>query len=309
MNEETFIVMEEDIDNRLDVYLTEQYEELSRSYIQKLIKEKLVRVNGKIEKAKYIVNLDDKIKVNLPEKEEISIKPEKISIDIVYEDEDLIVINKPQGMVVHPAPGHYSGTLVNALLHHCGDNLSNINGMMRPGIVHRIDKDTSGLLVVAKNNKSHEILANQFKEHTNTRKYRAIVVGNIKEEEASVDAPIGRHPVDRLKRAVINNGKHAVTHFKVLNRFKNYTYIEARLETGRTHQIRVHLSYIGNPLLGDPIYGPKSSKFNLKGQILHAKVLGFIHPSKGEYMEFVSELPNYFEKILKTLENSYSKNK
>lgn len=309
MNEETFVVMEEDIDNRLDIYLAEQYEELSRSYIQKLIKEKFVKVNGKTEKAKYIVNLEDEIKVNLPEKEEISIKPENISIDIVYEDEDIIVINKPQGMVVHPAPGHYSGTLVNALLYHCGDNLSNMNGIMRPGIVHRIDKDTSGLLVVAKNNKSHEILANQFKEHTNTRKYRAIVVGNIKEEEAAIDAPIGRHPIDRLKRAVINNGKHAVTHFKVLNRFKNYTYIEARLETGRTHQIRVHLSYIGNPLLGDPIYGPKSSKFNLKGQILHAKVLGFIHPSKGEYMEFVSELPNYFEKILKTLENNYSKNK
>lgn len=308
MNREKFIVTEKDIGNRLDIYLAEQYENLSRSYIQKLIKEKLVKVNEKSEKSKYIVESGDKIEVNLPEKEEKIIKPENIPIDIVYEDEDVIVVNKPQGMVVHPAPGHYSGTLVNALLSHCGNNLSNINGMMRPGIVHRIDKDTSGLLVVAKNNKTHEILANQFKEHTNTRKYHAIVVGNIKEEKAAVDAPIGRHPVDRLKRAVIANGKQAITHFQVIKDFRNYTYLEARLETGRTHQIRVHLSYIGNPLLGDPMYGSKSSKFNLKGQVLHAKVLGFIHPTKREYMEFTSELPDYFARLLKVLENNYSKN-
>lgn len=307
MDEEKLIVNEEEVDNRLDVYLAEQYENLSRSYIQKLIKEDCVKVNGKLEKARYMVKLGDEIDINLPQTHEIKIEPENIHIDIVYEDDDVIVVNKPQGMVVHPAPGNYSGTLVNALLHHCGDNLSNTNGIMRPGIVHRIDKDTSGLLVVAKNNNSHEILARQFKEHTNTRKYHAIVVGSIKEDEAAIDAPIGRHPVDRLKRTVISEGKHAITHFKVLERFRDFTYIEARLETGRTHQIRVHLSYIGNPLVGDPIYGPKASKFNLKGQVLHAKTLGFIHPTKGEYIEFTSELPEYFNKILRILNNSYSK--
>ncbi len=307
MNQENLIVTEEEIDNRLDVYLAEQYEDLSRSYIQKLIKENCIKVNGKIEKAKYLVKLGDKIEINLPKVEEVRIEPENIPLDIVYEDDDVIVINKPQGMVVHPAPGNYSGTLVNAILYHCGDNLSDMNGIMRPGIVHRIDKDTSGLLVVAKNNVSHEILAKQFKEHTNTRKYHAIVIGNIKEDDAAVDAPIGRHPVDRLKRTVTSDGKHAVTHFKVLERFRDFTYIEARLETGRTHQIRVHLSYIGCPLVGDPLYGPKTSKFNLKGQVLHAKVLGFIHPTKKEYMEFTSDLPEYFNKLLRVLKNSYAK--
>ena len=307
MNQENLIVTEEEIDNRLDVYLAEQYEDLSRSYIQKLIKENCIKVNGKIEKAKYLVKLGDKIEINLPKVEEVRIEPENIPLDIVYEDDDVIVINKPQGMVVHPAPGNYSGTLVNAILYHCGDNLSDMNGIMRPGIVHRIDKDTSGLLVVAKNNVSHEILAKQFKEHTNTRKYHAIVIGNIKEDDAAVDAPIGRHPVDRLKRTVTSDGKHAVTHFKVLERFRDFTYIEARLETGRTHQIRVHLSYIGCPLVGDPLYGPKTSKFNLKGQVLHAKVLGFIHPTKKEYLEFTSDLPEYFNKLLRVLKNSYAK--
>lgn len=307
MDEEKLIVTEEVVDSRLDVYLAELYEELSRSYIQKLIKEDFVKVNGKLEKSRYLIKLGDKIEIKLPKVEEILIEPENIHMDIVYEDDDLIVVNKPQGMVVHPAPGNYSGTLVNALLNHCGDNLSDINGIMRPGIVHRIDKDTSGLLVVAKNNNSHEVLAKQFKEHTNTRKYHAIVVGNIKENEASVDAPIGRHPIDRLKRTVISDGKDAITHFKVLERFRDFTYIEARLETGRTHQIRVHLSYIGNPLVGDPTYGAKTSKFNLKGQVLHAKTLGFIHPTKGEYIEFTSDLPEYFNKLLRVLKNSYSK--
>jgi len=306
LDQEKLIVSEEDIDNRLDVYLADQYEELSRSHIQKLIKEELVKVNGKLEKSKYIVKTGDEIEIELPRVQEILIESENIPIQIVYEDDDVLVVDKQQGMVVHPAPGNYSGTLVNALLHHCGNNLSNINGVMRPGIVHRIDKDTSGLLVVAKNNHSHEILARQFREHTNTRKYHAIVVGNIKEEEATVDAPIGRHPVDRLKRTVISDGKHAITHFKVLERFRDFTYIEARLETGRTHQIRVHLSYIGNPLLGDPMYGAKTSKFNLKGQVLHAKTLGFIHPVRREYMEFTSELPEYFNKLLRIFNNSYS---
>jgi len=307
LEQEKLIITEEEIDNRLDVYLAEQYEELSRSYIQKLIKEDFIKVNGKLEKSSYIVKIGDQVEIKLPKVEAILIEPENIPIDIVYEDADVIVVNKPQEMVVHPAPGNYSGTLVNALLHHCGENLSDINGLMRPGIVHRIDKDTSGLLVVAKNNNSHEILARQFKEHTNTRKYQAIILGNIKENEASVDAPIGRHPVDRMKRTVTSDGKHAITHFKVLERFRDYTYIEARLETGRTHQIRVHLAYIGCPLIGDPTYGPKNSKFNLKGQVLHAKTLGFIHPTKGEYMEFSSELPEYFNKLLRVLKNSYAK--
>lgn len=307
LDEEKLRVTEEDMDNRLDIYLAEQYEELSRSYIQKLIKEGHIKVNGKVEKAKYLVKVGDEVEILLPKKEETLIEPENIPLDIVYEDEDVLVVNKPQGMVVHPAPGNYSATLVNALMYHCGSNLSDLNGIVRPGIVHRIDKDTSGLLVVAKNNKAHEILAKQFKEHTNTRKYHAIVIGSIKEDEAAIDAPIGRHPVDRLKRTVISDGKHAVTHFRVLNRFRDFTYIEARLETGRAHQIRVHLSYIGNPLLGDPLYGPKTSKFNLKGQVLHAKTLGFVHPRKGEYMEFESELPEYFKKLLKVLKNSYSK--
>jgi len=307
LEQEKLIITEEEVDNRLDVYLAEQYEELSRSYIQKLIKEDFIKVNGKLEKSKYMIKLGDEIEVKLPKVEEILIEPENIPIDIVYEDDDVIVVNKPQQMVVHPAPGNYTGTLVNALLHICGANLSNINGIMRPGIVHRIDKDTSGLLVVAKNNNSHEILAKQFKEHTNTRKYHAIILGNIKQNEASVDAPIGRHPVDRMKRTVTKDGKHAITHFKVLERFRDFTYIEAKLETGRTHQIRVHLAYIGCPLVGDPTYGPKTSKFNLKGQVLHAKTLGFIHPTKGEYMEFTSELPQYFNKLLRVLKNSYAK--
>lgn len=307
MEQERLRVREEDVDNRLDIYIAEQYEELSRSYIQKLIKDQHIKVNGKIEKAKYMIKLGDEIEINLPQVEEVTIAPENIPLTIVYEDEDVIVVDKPQGMVVHPAPGNYSGTLVNALLFHCGNQLSNVNGPMRPGIVHRIDKDTSGLLVVAKNNDAHEILAEQFRAHTNTRKYHAIVVGNIKEKEAAVDAPIGRHPVDRLKRAVMNDGKHAVTHFKVLEIFRDFTYIEAKLETGRTHQIRVHLSYIGNPLVGDPLYGAKSSKFNLKGQILHAKVLGFVHPKTKEYMEFTSELPGYFNKVLSVLRNNYSR--
>ncbi len=307
MGRENLTVTEEESKNRLDTYLVKQYEKLSRSYIQKLIKENHVKVNGKPEKPNYIVKSGDEIEVNLPETEELSIKPEDIQIDVVYEDGDIVVINKQQGITVHPAPGNFSGTLVNGLLYRYGSGLSDVNGIMRPGIVHRIDKDTSGLLVIAKNNNSHKILARQFKQHTVNRKYHAIVSGVIKETSATIDAPIGRDPVDRLKRRVTSGGRHAVTHFKVLERFKDYTYIEATLETGRTHQIRVHFSYIGRPVLGDPLYGYKNSKFRLKGQVLHAKTLGFVHPVKGEYVEFTSGLPGYFNKLLKVLRNSYSK--
>ena len=305
MDIKNLIVTKEESNNRLDVYLAKQYKELSRSHIQKLIKENYIRVNSKLKRSNYIVKSGDQIEVGLPEAEELLIKPENIQIDIVYEDDDIIVVNKQQGMIVHPTPTNLSGTLVNGLLYYCGPNLSDINGMMRPGIVHRIDKDTSGLLVAAKNNISHEILAKQFKQHTVNRKYHAIVSGVIKETNATIDAPIGRDPMNRLKRAVTGSGKHAVTHFKVLNRFKGYTYIEAELETGRTHQIRVHLAYIGKPVLGDPMYGCKNSKFKLKGQALHARTLGFIHPAEGEYVEFVSEPPEYFNKLLKLLKNNY----
>lgn len=301
------IVTEKESNNRLDTYLVKQYEKLSRNYIQKLIRENHIKVNNKFKKPNYIIKSGDKVEVNLPKTEELSIKPENIQINITYEDDDIIVINKQQGIVVHPISGNLSGTLVNGLLYYCGSNLSDINGMMRPGIVHRIDKDTSGLLVVAKNNNSHKILAKQFKQHTVKRKYHAIVSGIIKETNATIDAPIGRDPVNRLKRTVIGGGKQAVTHFKVLSRFRGYTYIEATLKTGRTHQIRVHFSYIGKPILGDPVYGYKNSKFKLKGQVLHAKTLGLIHPTKKEYMEFTSELPEYFDKLLKVLKSDYFK--
>ncbi len=307
MYKEKLTVEEEETDNRLDLYLVNQYEKSSRSYIQKLIKGNYVRINGKLEKSNYIVKLGDEIEVTFPEIKDIIIKPENLHIDIVYEDDDIIVINKEQGMVVHPVHDNLSNTLVNGLLYHCGSNLSNIGGIMRPGIVHRIDKDTSGLLVVAKNNNSHEILAEQFKDYTTNRKYHAIVSGTIKENEATIDAPIGRDSVHRLKRKVISGGRDAITKFKVLRKFKDYTYIEAELKTGRTHQIRVHFSYIKKPILGDSMYGYKNSKFNLEGQVLHAKTLGFVHPTKGEYVEFTSELPEYFNKLLVILENNYFK--
>ena len=305
MDKRSLIVMDEESNDRLDVYLTKQYKELSRSYIQKLIKRNCIRVNRKLKRSNYIVRSGDQIEIILPKIGELLIKPENIQIHIVYEDDDIVVVNKRQDMIVHPTPTNLSGTLVNGLLYCCGSNLSDINGMMRPGIVHRIDKDTSGLLVVAKNNISHEILAKQFKQHTVKRKYHAIVSGVIKEANATIDAPIGRDPADRLKRTVIGGGKHAITRFKVLNRFREYTYVEVELETGRTHQIRVHFSYIGKPILGDPVYGCKNSRFKLEGQVLHAKTLGFIHPTKGEYVEFVSNLPEYFNRLLNVLKNDY----
>jgi len=301
LEKELFFVSEEDEGIRLDIYITQEYDDLSRSYIQKLIRDNLIKVNNGIQKNRYIVKEGDEIEVCLPTNREIDIKPNNIPLDIIYEDNDVILINKPQGMVVHPAPSHYEDTLVNALLYHCGEELSSINGKNRRGIVHRIDKDTSGLLMVAKNDYAHKFLSQQLKEHSVIRKYNAIVFGNIKENKFTVDAPIGRHPIKRLKMAVLEDGRNAITHVRVLEEFDGYTYIEARLETGRTHQIRVHLSYINHPILGDEVYGRTTNKFNLKGQVLHAKTLGFIHPTKKEYMEFEAPLPMSFEKILRTL--------
>ncbi|WP_053956932.1 RluA family pseudouridine synthase [Inediibacterium massiliense] len=300
-----FIVDDLDEETRIDLYLSKELADFSRSFIQKLIEKEKVKVNGEtIQAKKYKIKENDLIEVEIPKPEKLNIQAENIPIEIIYEDDDLLVVNKPQGMVVHPAPGNFNGTLVNALLYHC-KNLSSINGVIRPGIVHRIDKDTSGLLMVAKKDHVHRHLAEQLKEHTIKRVYTALVHGNIKEEEGTIHAPIGRHPQDRLKMAVVQrNGKDAITHFKVLKRFKEYTWIEARLETGRTHQIRVHMAYIKYPLVGDPVYGPKKEKFHLNGQMLHAKILGFIHPTKEKFMEFEVPLPNHFTRILKILENN-----
>ncbi|MDU2591555.1 MAG: RluA family pseudouridine synthase [Paeniclostridium sordellii] len=296
-----FLVIDEEEGSRLDVYLSEQLGDMSRSYIQKLIKEKKVKVNGKVEKAKYLVKENDDIFIEIPKPKTLEIIAQDIPIDIVYEDDDLLIVNKPQDMVVHPAPGNYENTLVNAILYHCEGNLSSINGVIRPGIVHRIDKDTSGLLMIAKNNNSHNYLSEQLKDHSITREYEFICHGVIKEDKITVNKPIGRNPKDRLKMAVVKDGKHAVTHFEVINRYENFTHVKATLETGRTHQIRVHALSLNHPLLGDPIYGPKNNKFGVKGQVLHAKKLGFIHPTTKEYVEFDSELPEHFKNIIKKL--------
>ncbi|MFR9070308.1 MAG: RluA family pseudouridine synthase [Paraclostridium sp.] len=296
-----FLVIDEEEGSRLDVYLSEQLGDMSRSYIQKLIKEKKVKVNGKVEKAKYLVKENDDISIEIPKPKTLEIIAQDIPIDIVYEDDDLLIVNKPQDMVVHPAPGNYENTLVNAILYHCEGNLSSINGVIRPGIVHRIDKDTSGLLMIAKNNNSHNYLSEQLKDHSITREYEFICHGAIKEDKITVNKPIGRNPKDRLKMAVVKDGKHAVTHFEVINRYENFTHVKATLETGRTHQIRVHALSLNHPLLGDPVYGPKNNKFGVKGQVLHAKKLGFIHPTTKEYVEFDSELPEHFKSIIKKL--------
>lgn len=296
-----FLVGEEEEGNRLDVYLSEQLGDMSRSYIQKIIKDKKVEVNNKIEKAKYLVKEEDKIKIEIPAPKLLEVVAQDIPIDIVYEDNDVLIVNKPQDMVVHPAPGNYDNTLVNAILYHCKDKLSSINGVIRPGIVHRIDKDTSGLLMIAKNNNAHNSLAEQLKDHSITREYEFICHGVVKDDKITVNNPIGRNPKDRLKMAVVKDGKHAVTHFEVVERFENFTHMRARLETGRTHQIRVHALSINHPLLGDPVYGPKNTKFKLNGQTLHAKKLGFIHPTTNKYIEFDSELPEYFKEIIKKL--------
>lgn len=300
MNAEKFIITDLDVNKRLDVFLTEKIEGKSRSYIQEVIDKEAVKVNNKIKKSNYKLKLQDEVLVEVPESVELEVEAENIPINIIYEDKDVIVINKPQEMVVHPAPGNYSGTLVNALLYHCKD-LSGINGVIRPGIVHRIDKDTSGILVIAKNDNAHNKLSEQLKEHTMTRTYLALVEGNIKVDEGTVNAPIGRHPIDRIKMAIVKDGREAVTHFRVLERFGDYTLVQCNLETGRTHQIRVHMAHIGHPLVGDAVYGYKKQKFNLKGQVLHAKVLGFIHPTTGEYIEFDSEIPTYFKELLEKL--------
>lgn len=289
---------------RIDKYLSSNLDFLSRSYIQKMIQEQNVSVNKKIVKANYCLRLDDEIEFQLPPNVEPDILAEDIPLDVLYEDQDVIVVNKPKNMVVHPAAGHYSGTLVNALMAHCKDSLSGINGIMRPGIVHRIDKDTTGSLIVCKNDISHEHIAAQLKEHSIERRYRAICMGVLKEDQYTINAPIGRHPIERKKMAINeNNGKEAITHVQVLKRLKNATYVECKLETGRTHQIRVHLSSMGHPLLGDELYGDTKNKHKLQGQTLHAYILGFIHPATKEYIETKAPIPEYFEKLLKTLEN------
>ena len=288
---------------RIDKYLADTAGQLSRSYIQKLLKEGRVLVNGKTVKASYVVEDEDVLSMDIPKAVEPEIEPEAMELDILYEDDDVILINKPKGMVVHPAAGHYSHTLVNGLMYHCLGNLSGINGVLRPGIVHRIDMDTTGVPIVCKNDMAHNSIAAQLKEHSITRRYQAIVHGVIKEDEGSIDAPIGRHPVERKKMSInYNNGKPAVTHYKVLTRFKDFTHVECRLETGRTHQIRVHMASIRHPLLGDCVYGPARCPVpGLTGQTLHAGVLGFIHPRSGAYMEFSAPLPDYFSKLLRTL--------
>ena len=295
----------EGAEGRLDKYLSDKLEDMTRSYLKKLISDdKAVLVNGNPAKPNYKLKPGDIIELAVPEPIELEIKAENISLDIVYEDNDMLVVNKPQGMVVHPAAGNYTGTLVNALLYHCGDSLSGINGEKRPGIVHRIDKDTSGLLLVAKNDNAHQKLSSQIKEHSLTRAYKALVHGNIKQDSGRIDAPIGRHPSDRKKMTITDkNSREAVTNFRVLERYGRYTFVECILETGRTHQIRVHMSKNGHPIVGDKTYGVKKEEFNLTGQLLHAYKVGFIHPVSGEYMEFVSELPDYYMNVLDRLRN------
>ena len=286
---------------RIDKYLAEVMNDYSRSFLQKQLKDGNVTVNEKPVKASYKITEDDEITVEVPDSQEPDIQAEDIPLDILYEDDQLLVVNKPKGMVVHPSAGHYSGTLVNALMYHCKDQLSGINGVLRPGIVHRIDMDTTGALVVCKTDLAHQSLAAQLKEHSITRRYRAIAHGNLPADEGRIEGTIGRHPTERKKMAVnVRNGKPAVTHYRVLERFGSFTYIECRLETGRTHQIRVHMSSIGFPLLGDQVYGPKKCPISsLQGQTLHAMTLGFLHPKTGEYMEFSAPLPEYFDKLLK----------
>lgn len=303
---EEYLVTGEAQEKRIDKFLTENYTEFSRSFLQKLLKSGLVEVNGKPAKSSYRLSCGDRLSFEVPEAVEAEIQPEEIPLQILYEDDDLILVNKPKGMVVHPAAGHNSGTLVNGLMYHCKDQLSGINGVLRPGIVHRIDMDTTGVLVVCKNDFSHHAIAEQLKVHSITRKYYAVVFGNIKEENGTVHAPIGRHPTDRKKMSINSkNGRDAITHYRVLERFGQYTYIECQLETGRTHQIRVHMSSLGHPLLGDTVYGPAKQPFSLRGQTLHAGVLGFLHPRTGNYVEFQAPLPDYFEELLQKLRANF----
>lgn len=293
------IVVEDGNELRIDRYLSECCDDMSRSYLQKLVKEGDVLVNGQSVKSNYKVSEGDQIRIELPAAIKPEIVAEPMELDVIYEDSDMILINKPKGMVVHPAAGHYSGTLVNGLMYHCRENLSGINGILRPGIVHRIDMDTTGVLIACKNDMAHNAIAEQLKEHSITRKYYAIVHGVLKEESGTIDAPIGRHPVDRKKMSINHHhGREAVTHYRVLQRFDRFTYVECQLETGRTHQIRVHLASIGHPLLGDQVYGPAKCPYSLHGQTLHAGILGFCHPRTGEYLEFSAPLPEYFQELL-----------
>lgn len=295
-------VCSEDSGKRIDKYLSDTLSDLSRSYIQQLINDGYVLISDKTIKPSFRISAGDTVKVCIPFPKDIEIKPENIPLDVIYEDEDIIVVNKPKGMVVHPAAGHYSGTLVNALMYHCRDQLSGINGVLRPGIVHRIDMDTTGVIVACKNDEAHRILAEQLKDHSITRYYYAICHNAFRKTEGTVDAPIGRHPTDRKKMAVnYKNGKNAVTHYEVLRNFKSYSYIKCRLETGRTHQIRVHMASISHPLLGDTLYSNAKSPYRLEGQTLHAGVLGFIHPRTGRYVEFTAPLPEYFSNLLDIL--------
>lgn len=306
MKMESFEVEAEQEGERLDKFLSIIYPEFSRAFFQKLIKSKQVSVNETPQKASYCVKIDDIVTVEIPDAVETTIEPENIPLDILYEDDDVLIVNKPKGMVVHPSAGHYFGTLVNAIMYHCKDTLSGINGEIRPGIVHRIDMDTTGSLIVCKNDEAHVNIAQQIKEHSVNRIYVGIVCGYVKEDSGTVEGAIGRHPIERKKMAINEkNGKPAITHYKVLERFKNYTYMQFKLETGRTHQIRVHMASIGHPLLGDILYSSGRSPFkHLQGQCLHAKTIGFIHPKTGEYMEYSAPLPEYFEKLLCLLKSN-----
>ncbi len=298
-------VTEADAGQRLDKLLAEQLPELTRSAIQNLMREGCVTLAGAPLRKNAKAAVGDTIWIELPEPKETELVPEEIPLDIIYEDDDIVVVNKPRGMVVHPAPGNWSGTLVNALMYHCGDSLSGINGEIRPGIVHRIDKDTSGLLVVAKNDRAHQSLAEQIKEHSAGRRYYAVVYGAPREDKGTVNAPIARHRVDRKKMAVTEGGRQAITHYEVLERYRGYTYMAFQLETGRTHQIRVHMAHIGHPIIGDPLYGPSKDKWKLDGQCLHAGQLTLTHPATGERMTFEAPLPAYCTTVLQKLRNQY----
>lgn len=302
---EEYTVEESQSGMRLDKFLTEIYPDQTRSFLQKLVKSGEIKVNGKpVIKAGFVVEGGDQVSASIPTPQAVEIEAENIPLDILYEDADVLIVNKPKGMVVHPSAGHYSGTLVNAIMYHCADSLSGINGEIRPGIVHRIDMDTTGALIICKNDAAHVDIAEQIKEHTVTRRYRGIVCGVVKEDEGTIEGAIGRHPTQRKKMAINEkNGKPAITHYKVLQRFAKYTYMEFRLETGRTHQIRVHMASIGHPLLGDELYGnPKNLAMKgLQGQTLHAMVIGFVHPTTHEYMEFEAPMPEYFQNLLQKL--------